>query len=159
MKTLAARKSSTLHNAASPRRTSRYSHLGASAGLRPLGFDALIREVRAGLSFKSIERLSAASGISVPAIAALIEVPERTLARRKSVGRFTPQESERLLRVSGVFEKAMDLFDGNVSEALAWLSRPKRGLGFMTPLDCLRTELGARRVEDLIGSLLHGVFV
>lgn len=141
-----------------PRR-GRYPHLGASAGLRPLPVDALIRQIRAGFAFKALERLSEASGISVSEIGNLIDLPERTLARRKAAGRLTAQESERLLRLSGIFEKAVDLFDGNVSEAVAWLGRPKRALGFETPWECLRTELGARRVEDLIGSLLHGVFV
>jgi len=159
MRTLQARNSGASLQAAEHPHRRRYPYLGASVGLRPLALDALIRQVRAGLSFKALERLSATSGLSVAQIAGVMEVPERTLARRRSAGRFTAQESERLLRISRIFEKAVELFEGDVRGAVSWLSQPKRALGSCTPLECLRTELGARQVEDLIGSLEHGVFV
>jgi putative toxin-antitoxin system antitoxin component (TIGR02293 family) len=74
------------------------------------------------------------------------------------VGRFAPDESERLLRVSTVFEKAVELFEGDVAGAVTWLTSPRRALGYQTPLAYSRTELGAREVENLIGRLEHGVF-
>ncbi len=80
------------------------------------------------------------------------------MARRKAAGRLAPDESERLLRISTVFEKTVDLFEGDVAGAVAWLTSPKRALGRETPLAYSRTELGAREVEDLIGRLEHGVF-
>ncbi len=72
-------------------------------------------------------------------------------------GRLAPDESERLLRVSMLFEKAVDLFDGDVAEATRWLRSPQRGLGGPSPLEFARTEVGAREVENLIGRLEHGV--
>lgn len=136
----------------------RYASLGASLGLREIRVDALIEEVRAGLSFKALESFSLESGIAVTEIASLIELPERTLARRKVVGRLTSGESERLLRLSNVFEKAVRLFEGNVDAAVVWLKRPDRALSDNSPWTYLQTEIGAREVEDLIGQLEHGVF-
>jgi putative toxin-antitoxin system antitoxin component (TIGR02293 family) len=140
------------------RRASGYSPSGASLGLRESGIDALIDELRAGLSFKTLEYFSSESGIGVGEIAALIELPERTLARRKVATRLTPRESERLLRLSKTFEQAVHLFEGNVPAAVAWLKTPKRALGDKSPWTYLHTEIGARAVEDLMGQLEQGVF-
>jgi putative toxin-antitoxin system antitoxin component (TIGR02293 family) len=132
--------------------------LGASLGLRETDIHTLIEEVRAGLPFKALESFSSASDINVSEIAALIELPERTLARRKVSGQLTSGESERLLRLSKVFEQAVSLFEGNAQAAVAWLKTPKRALGDNSPWTYLRTEIGAREVEGLIGQLEHGVF-
>jgi putative toxin-antitoxin system antitoxin component (TIGR02293 family) len=63
-----------------------------------------------------------------------------------------------LLRLSLVFEKAVNLFEGDTDAARAWLGRPNKALGGETPLSAVETEIGAREVEDLIGRLEHGVF-
>ena len=78
-------------------------------------------------------------------------------SRRKSKGKFTPEESERLLRLGTVFEQAVELFEGDRAAALRWLTAPRKALEGKTPLAYARTELGAREVEDLIGRLEHGV--
>jgi len=120
--------------------------------------DELIRKVRKGLSFKTLESLSRESGISTAELASIIEIPDRTLARRKIAGRLARDESERLLRICSIFEKAVELFNGDVPEAVAWLRRPRRALADHTPLAYSGTELGAREVENLIGQLEYGVF-
>ena len=120
--------------------------------------NAVIDEILAGFSVKTLEIFSSESNLPVAEIASLIEVPQRTLARRKVVGRLSSEESERLLRLSRIFEKAVVLFEGNVDAAIAWLRRPKRALGDKSPLAYSRTEVGARQVEDLIGALEQGVF-
>jgi putative toxin-antitoxin system antitoxin component (TIGR02293 family) len=135
-----------------------HAPLGASLGLRETTIASLIDEVRAGLPFKALQSFSSESGIGVGQIASLIELPERTLARRKVAGRLTSGESERLLRLSKVFEQAVGLFEGNVPGAVAWLQTPKRALGDKSPWTYLQTEIGAREVEDLMGQLEHGVF-
>ena len=136
----------------------RYASQGASLGLSASRAGDLIDRVRRGLSFKALQSLSVESGIGVAEIAHVLEIPERTLARRKARGKFAPDESERLLRLSTVFEKAVELFEGDVPTAVAWLRSPKAALGHQTPLDYTRSEVGAREVEDLIGRLEHGVF-
>jgi len=136
----------------------RFKTRGASLGLTATRTDRLVSQIEAGLPFKALETLAALSSLSVPLIASTLGIPERTLARRKAAGRFAPDESERLLRMSTLFEKAVELFDGDVTAAVTWLTSPKRALGGHTPLAYSRTELTAREVENLIGRLEDGVF-
>jgi putative toxin-antitoxin system antitoxin component (TIGR02293 family) len=140
------------------RRQIRFRTRGASLGLSATGTNRLVRRIEAGLPFKALESLATVSGLPVDLIASTLRIPERTLARRKAAGKFAPDESERLLRVSTMFEKAVELFEGDVTGAVTWLTSPKRALGHHTPLAYSRTELGAREVENLIGRLEHGVF-
>jgi len=118
----------------------------------------LIRQVGKGFSFHALHALESHSGIPVAQIVRILGIPSRTLARRKASGRLTADESEKLLRLSATFENALELFDGNRRQALAWLSSPKKEFEDQTPLEYSRTEVGAREVEDLIGRLEHGVF-
>lgn len=131
---------------------------GASLGLSAIKTDELIRRLEQGLPFKALESLAAVSGLRVSNICSILGIPKRTLARRKAARRLAPEESERLLRVSTVFDQAVELFEGDVAGAVTWLTSPKKGLGNASPLDYARTEPGARAVEDLIGRLEHGVF-
>lgn len=111
-----------------------------------------------GFSYQALIALETNSGISVQSWAETIGIPERTLARRRTAGRLAPEESEKLLRVSSIFEKAVELFEGDVSSAVHWLAAPKLALENQTPLQYARTEVGAREVENLIGRLEDGVF-
>jgi len=131
---------------------------GASIGLTATATDRVVRQIEAGFPFKSLESLSALSGLSTTEIASILRIPERTLARRNAAGRLRPDESERLLRISTIFEKAVELFEGDIGAAANWLRAPKRALGGQSPLTYSGTELGAREVERLIGRLEHGVF-
>ncbi len=136
----------------------RFRTRGASLGLKPARADELIRQIERGFSFKALQSLASVSGVPAPEIASIIGIPERTLARRKAAGRLAPDESERLLRISAVFEKAVELFEGDVARAVVWLTTPKKVFGGQSPLAYSRTELGAREVENLIGRLEHGIF-
>jgi putative toxin-antitoxin system antitoxin component (TIGR02293 family) len=131
---------------------------GSSLGLAASNTAELILQVERGFSYKALRVFESNSGMSVSMIASVIGVPERTLARRKAVGRITPEESERLLRISAIFEKAVDLFEGDVAEAVNWLTNPRKIFDNRSPLVYARTEVGAREVENLIGRLEHGAF-
>ncbi|HTS11048.1 MAG TPA: antitoxin Xre-like helix-turn-helix domain-containing protein [Candidatus Limnocylindrales bacterium] len=135
-----------------------FSSRGSSLGLAALTTDDLIRAVQRGFSFRSLELFASETGFPPAEIASIVGIPERTFARRKSSGRLSPDESERLLRVSSIFEKAAALFEGDVPETITWLTHPKKALGDKVPLSYARSELGAREVENLIGRMEHGVF-
>jgi putative toxin-antitoxin system antitoxin component (TIGR02293 family) len=60
--------------------------------------------------------------------------------------------------IARILQKAANLFEGDVSAAATWLTKPCKALGNQTPLACARTDKGAREVEGLIGRLEHGVF-
>jgi putative toxin-antitoxin system antitoxin component (TIGR02293 family) len=136
----------------------RFRTRASSLGLTAVSTPALIEQINAGFSFDTLRRLATNIGIDLSELALMIGIPERTLARRKASDKFAPEESERLLRISSVFEKAVDLFHGNVEDAVGWLTNPKKALGYQQPLTYARTELGAHEVENLIGRIEHGVF-
>jgi len=131
---------------------------GRTLGISAKSSGELIRQVERGFSFAALRNMGTRSGITISRLAEIIGIPERTLARRKAGGRLTSDESERLLRIARVFEKAVDLFEGHGAEALDWLTSPKKALENQVPLVYSRTELGAREVENLIGRLQYGVF-
>jgi putative toxin-antitoxin system antitoxin component (TIGR02293 family) len=135
-----------------------YKTAGSSLGLAADSTPGLIRELHRGLPFGSLEFLSSESGIPISEIAPLVGIPPRTLARRKVSGRLAPAESERLLRISRIFELAVGLFNGIAADGVVWLRTPRRTLAGSSPLAYSTTEVGAREVENLIGQLEHGVF-
>ncbi len=140
------------------RRRRQAGERGAVLGLAAASTAELIQQVERGFSFKTLHALESKSGIPSSSLASMAGIPERTLARRKTAGKFTPEESERLLRLSTVFELAVDMFEGDNAAALRWLTAPRKALEGNTPLAYARTEVGAREVEDLIGRLEEGVF-
>ena len=131
---------------------------GASLGLPRTNSSGLIRAVKQGLPFRAIEDLADVSGVSLADLASLSGIPSRTLARRRSAKRLSAEESERVLRLAMIFEKAAVMFYGDTAATLEWLRLPKKALGGESPLEYATTELGAREVENLIGRIEHGVF-
>ncbi len=136
----------------------RFKRRAASLGLTRNRTQELVRQIEQGLPYRALESLCEVSGLTADEIGSVIAIPQRTLARRRVSGTLTTDESERLLRISGVFEKAVELFEGDVTSAVSWLGSPRQALGEHTPFEYSRTELGAREVEKLIGRLEHGVF-
>jgi putative toxin-antitoxin system antitoxin component (TIGR02293 family) len=47
---------------------------------------------------------------------------------------------------------------GTKEKAAAWLHRSNRALGHVVPLDLVDTEIGARRVEQVLGRIEYGVY-
>ena len=68
-----------------------------------------------------------------------------------------PEESDRLLRVSRVFGRALELFEGDRDAAATWLTSPQRALGGLVPFELAKTDVGAQEVERLVGRLEHGI--
>jgi putative toxin-antitoxin system antitoxin component (TIGR02293 family) len=69
----------------------------------------------------------------------------------------TPVESDRLYRLARLAALAEEVFE-DLDRAREWLRQHQRGLGDRAPLDLMRTEVGAREVEDLLGRIEYGVF-
>lgn len=129
----------------------------ALLGLRtyePLKIDA---RVRSGLSFSSLVRFQRNTALSSNEIAVVIRLPARTWARRKETGKLEPDESDRLLRASRVFGRALELFEGDADAARQWLLGPQPLLGNLIPFELAATDVGALEVERLIGRLEHGI--
>ena len=117
----------------------------------------IIRLLKVGLPVSAFGRLQERMGLSAREIAMRLNIPPRTLARRKKEGRLPPGESERLFRYAFLFDRAEEVL-GDLEAARQWFKTPAKALGGKTPLDYADTEIGAREVEDLLGRLEEGVF-
>jgi putative toxin-antitoxin system antitoxin component (TIGR02293 family) len=71
--------------------------------------------------------------------------------------RFTPDESDRLLRLARVFARARQVFDDGESAA-RWMALPNRALGGVAPLTLLDTDIGVDQVREELGRIEHGIF-
>lgn len=112
--------------------------------------------IKRGLPYRSLESLRERLGLSVPETASVLQMPARTLARRRQSRRLDADESDRLYRVARVAAQAYAVF-GSEERAAEWLRRPNRALGGELPVHLLDTDVGARQVEDVLGRLAHGV--
>jgi putative toxin-antitoxin system antitoxin component (TIGR02293 family) len=68
------------------------------------------------------------------------------------------QSEQDELRTSRIFARAVEFFEGDRDAASAWMLSPLPGLGGASPRDAVKTNLGARDVENLIGRMEHGVY-
>ena len=127
-------------------------------GLRASNITELLEQIQRGANYNALYTLMDAMHLGTKEIADLVEISERTLARRRIEGRLKQDETEKLLRTSRIFGKAVDLFNGDEEAAARWLQTPVRALGNKQPIEFMSSEIGSREVEDLIGRLEHGVF-
>jgi putative toxin-antitoxin system antitoxin component (TIGR02293 family) len=134
-----------------------YKQPGHSIGVRYDTSLEAVKLVESGLPFSAIERLQKTSGLTRDRIKQVTLISEGSLSRRKKAGRLSSAESERVLRISRVFERATSLYEGDQNSARQWLETPIPALDNQRPLDLSRTEPGAREVEDLIGRIEHGI--
>lgn len=117
----------------------------------------LIPLLRQGLPFTALEHTMEAFALSREEVAEVLDLPARTLTRRKHAQRLAAAESDRLYRFSRVLAHAEHVL-GDRAKATQWLRRPNRALNGATPLALLDTDIGATQVDDVLGRLEHGVF-
>ena len=113
--------------------------------------------VRKGLPSASVDAIVRITRIPRIELARALDIPERTLARRKRQGTLSSEESSKFVRLARVVERA-DLVFEDRENALNWLQSPNASLGGVTPLSLLDTEIGADSVMDTLGRIEHGVF-
>ena len=80
-------------------------------------------------------------------------VPEATYKRRTLL---TPAESERTERLARVIAMAEYVWD-DFEDAHEWLKTPHPEMDGVTPIQCAMSELGARRVEEVLNMLFYGI--
>lgn len=132
-------------------------------GLRALGTRVgssleFVPLLHAGLPWQSFERTTRALELTPDEVSESLQIPKRTLARRKKQAkRLTTGESERLLRLARVGTRARDVFKSD-EKGLRWLKSPCRALGGRTPLSLLDTDIGTQAAEDVLGRVEYGVY-
>lgn len=126
-------------------------------GLRRYDPLDVVEQIHRGLSYSAFERFQRNTDLPYRVLAQAVDIPERTLARRKEAGRFESDETDRLVRTSRIVARAIELFEGSSVAARNWLTKPVMALGGRTPIEFASTDVGATEVESLIGRLAHGI--
>jgi len=127
-------------------------------GVRPARTEGQVLQiVEQQLPTSAINKLLAL-GLTRQEIDALI-IPLRTLQHRRSKReKLTIEESDRVLRVVRLLSQAETVY-GSRERALEWLRHPLVRLTKRAPLDLMRTDTGARIVEELLVQIDEGMFV
>lgn len=113
--------------------------------------------VRQGISASAVDAAMRVIGVGQTELARALDIPERTLARRKKEGTLSRDESGKLVRLAQVIERAVEVFEDEHA-ALNWIKSPNATLGGSSPLSLLDTELGSVAVANTLGRIEHGVF-
>jgi putative toxin-antitoxin system antitoxin component (TIGR02293 family) len=121
-------------------------------GEAPVQWMAAIRE---GLSVDVVDDVLMEGHLTAAELDRLA-LPRKTLAHRRTLGRLTAEQSDRLVRILRVIEQAEQAF-GDTGKARTWLRRPSAALADHAPLDLLDTDIGTRQVESLLGRIEHGI--
>ena len=81
-------------------------------------------------------------------------IPEATWKRRRS--HLAPEERQRPERIARVLAAAEYTWDDR-DDAREWMMHPHPELDGKTPLEAARTELGARRAEEILNAIFFGL--
>jgi putative toxin-antitoxin system antitoxin component (TIGR02293 family) len=132
-----------------------YRRIETKLGVAPLRSDRdLARLVEERLPLTSMDSLSS-HGISDEEIYSFI-VPRRTLAHRKTRHEsLSHDESDRAVRIARITSLAEEVF-GDDAKASRWLRKAKTRFEGRAPMELLRTEAGARLVEEMLLQLDYG---
>lgn len=116
-----------------------------------------LKNVEAGVPVGTLTSFVAASGMQFRDIYEVV-IPARTLKHRRSRKEsLTSDESDKFVRLIRVYDQAVRVL-GDKDKALYWLSESKRRFDGRTPIQMLRTDLGGRMVEEMLGQIEHGMF-
>jgi putative toxin-antitoxin system antitoxin component (TIGR02293 family) len=122
-------------------------------GLMTYDLPDLLRSIEGGLAFRSFDQFVDATGLTADRAAEFADISRRTLVTRREEGRFSRDESDRLVRAARIFGGALSLFKGDRGTASAWLESGQPTLGGSVPIELARTDLGAREVERALTHL------
>lgn len=125
--------------------------LGVTTSEQRQAIDALL----GGLPAVGWKHVTDALGVSDQQLAEVVGLSISTLTRRKREGSFTPEESERLLRVAGLAAKAESVFT-SPERVRSWFATPNHQLTGETPLSYSRTSIGATEVDRVLERILDG---
>ena len=118
---------------------------------------ALLGQINEGLDGKVAGLIVDWAKITQSDLRKMSGIPSTTFSRSLKA-RFSADQSERLVRIIRVLDRAVELFEGDKDEAQKWLNEPNRALGWKVPADLMASETGAYEVMKLITRLEHGVY-
>lgn len=127
------------------------------AGLNNADGIALLGQISEGLDGKVANLIVDWAKITQNDLRKMSGISSTTFSRSVKA-RFSADQSERLVRIIRVIDRAVELFEGNKEEAQKWLNEPNRALSWKVPAELMASETGAYEVIKLITRLEHGVY-
>lgn len=114
--------------------------------------------IEAGLPRESAEQVREHLHLTEQEMAACLGISTKTLQRlaKQPKGSLSQVQGDRLYRLARIVALAVQVFE-DTARAHSWLRASQRGLGYRIPLELMRTEVGAREVENLLGRIEYGV--
>lgn len=140
-----------------PTTQARPPRLWQVAGLNNADGVALLGQISEGLDGKVANLIVDWAKITQNDLRKMSGIPSTTFSRSVKA-RFSADQSERLVRIIRVIDRAVELFEGNKEEAQKWLNEPNRALSWKVPAELMASETGAYEVIKLITRLEHGVY-
>ena len=131
--------------------------LGEQVFGHPMSDTEAYQQIEGGFEASVLERFDKLFPESISGVRAALKLSERTLARRRSSGRFNAEESDRLYRLISLYLQAANVLE-SAEAADNWMNSPALALGDYTPLAYAQNEAGARQVHDLLVRIDHGVY-
>jgi putative toxin-antitoxin system antitoxin component (TIGR02293 family) len=112
---------------------------------------------RKGIKKRALINLAANLDISLRAIAALLNVTERTLQRKGDSDLLDGTTTEQVLQIAEVFSRGNEVF-GSGADFREWIGSENKALGDKRPMELLSSRFGAQMVLDVLGRIEYGVF-
>ena len=120
--------------------------------------DSKIRAmVNSGFSVELLNKTARTLGLSTALVTQSLKIAGMTLSRRRKVGHFNQEESDRFFRLIEVTNRATVLFEGDQRAALHWMQTSVPALGNKKPIEMLHTSAHTLAVLKLITRLEFGV--
>jgi putative toxin-antitoxin system antitoxin component (TIGR02293 family) len=114
------------------------------------------RLLREGLPASVLMNFRENWGFTVMELAGSLAIPKSTLMRMlERRNRMAPGDSDRVYRLASILALA-EVAIGDRKKAQRWLRQANQVLGNQTPLRALETEIGVRRVEQILGRIAYG---
>ncbi|SKB39460.1 putative toxin-antitoxin system antitoxin component, TIGR02293 family [Salegentibacter holothuriorum] len=118
---------------------------------------AYLKVLKEGLHRNSVNSFIKHSSLTLKQVAKLIHVSERTLQRYSPEKTMDINSSERLIELTRLFHKGIDVFNEK-EKFIAWLDRPNKSLANSKPIGLIETSMGIDLVMDELLRIEHGVF-
>ncbi|HET8855645.1 MAG TPA: antitoxin Xre/MbcA/ParS toxin-binding domain-containing protein [Salinimicrobium sp.] len=116
-----------------------------------------LKVLEKGLNRNSVDSFIKHSSLTKGQVSGLLHVSERTLQRYSSEKTMDINASERLINLTRLFHKGIDVFNEK-EKFIKWLNRPSKSLGNSKPIEIIETNIGIDLVMDELLRIEHGVF-
>jgi putative toxin-antitoxin system antitoxin component (TIGR02293 family) len=125
-------------------------------GVRVRSEGEMERLLRQGLPVSVLGNFRENWGFTVMELAGSLAIPKSTLMRMlERRQRMASGDSDRVYRLASILALAEQAI-GDRKKAQRWLRQTNQVLGSQTPLHALETEIGVRRVEQILGRIAYG---